>query len=221
MSEIVLMADPRVASIPVVDNGEPLVDLRLPGSLRLDSRKADANGSYAHLRAGVVQRLERAQAALPDNLGLLIIEGFRPPALQRHYFDEYLAELRALHPDLSASELNALATRYVSPPGIAPHSSGAAVDLTLCDGSGNELDLGTRVNASPEESDGRCYTDADGLPPEAQANRDILTSALVAAGLVNYPTEWWHWSYGDRYWALAAGEATALYRPMGELRPSP
>lgn len=214
MSEIVLMSDPRVASVPVRENSEPLVDLRLVGGLRLDSRKADADGSYAHLRAGVVQRLERAQAALPGDLRLLIIEGFRPPALQRRYFDEYQDELRALHPSLSATELASLASRYVSPPEIAPHSSGAAVDLTLCDGTGEELDLGTRVNASPEESDGRCHTDADGLSPEARANRDILTSALVGAGLVNYPTEWWHWSYGDRYWALANGAPHALYGPV-------
>jgi D-alanyl-D-alanine dipeptidase len=42
-----------------------------------------------------------------------------------------------------------LASRYVSPPEIAPHSAGAAIDLTRCVGDGAELDLGTRVNASP------------------------------------------------------------------------
>jgi zinc D-Ala-D-Ala dipeptidase len=42
-----------------------------------------------------------------------------------------------------------LASRYVSPPEIAPHSAGAAIDLTLCGGDGTELDLGTPVNASP------------------------------------------------------------------------
>lgn len=215
------MSDPRVKSILVRDNAEPLVDLRLSIDLLLDPRKADPDGSYAKLRKGVVQRLERAQASLPCELRLLIIEGFRPLALQRRYFSEYKDRLVALHPSLSASDLASLVSRYVSSPEIAPHSSGAAVDLTLCDGDGKELDLGTRVNASPEESDGRCYTDAEGLSPEAQSNRDILTSALSAAGLVNYPTEWWHWSYGDRYWALDAGEAHALYGPVGGLKPSP
>lgn len=41
----------------------------------------------------------------------------------------------------------------------------------------------------------------------------MLNAALTAAGLVNYPTEWWHWSYGDRYWALATGADHALYGP--------
>ena len=87
------------------------------------------------------------------------------------------------------------------------------MDLTLIDGDGHELDMGTRVNADPEESDGACYTDADNIGDEARANRRLLATALTGAGLVNYPTEWWHWSYGDRYWALAAGAPYAIYGP--------
>jgi D-alanyl-D-alanine dipeptidase len=34
---------------------------------------------------------------------------------------------------------------------------------------------------------------------------------LTAVGMVNYPTEWWHWSYGDRYWALRTGVPNALH----------
>jgi D-alanyl-D-alanine dipeptidase len=37
---------------------------------------------------------------------------------------------------------------------------------------------------------------------------------LDGAGLVNYPTEWWHWSFGDRYWALTTGAAAAVYGPL-------
>jgi D-alanyl-D-alanine dipeptidase len=39
---------------------------------------------------------------------------------------------------------------------------------------------------------------------------------LSAQGLVNYPTEWWHWSYGDRYWALVTGAPHAPYGPIVE-----
>jgi D-alanyl-D-alanine dipeptidase len=34
---------------------------------------------------------------------------------------------------------------------------------------------------------------------------------MVGAGLVNYGYEWWHYSYGDRYWAHAGGERAARY----------
>ena len=41
--------------------------------------------------------------------------------------------------------------------------------------------------------------------------------AEAAAGLVNYPTEWWHWSYGERYWAFSAGADHAVYGPIEAL----
>ena len=41
--------------------------------------------------------------------------------------------------------------------------------------------------------------------------RRELVRALTSAGLVNYPTEWWHWSYGDRYWAHVTGSPHALF----------
>ncbi|MFJ4697582.1 M15 family metallopeptidase [Streptomyces sp. NPDC088768] len=212
MSELILMADPRVAAVPVRECGEPLVDVRASGELLVDTRKeADAAGAFAHLRTGVLERLLAAQRRLPEGVRLLHVEGYRPPALQRSYFKEYADELRAAHPEWPAERLRAAASRYVSPPEIAPHSAGAAVDVTLADAGGQELDLGTRMNASPEESDGACYTDAKNIGTRARAHRALLGEALRGAGFVNYPTEWWHWSYGDRYWALATGAEVALY----------
>ncbi|KOV00663.1 MULTISPECIES: M15 family metallopeptidase [Streptomyces] len=213
---IILMSDPRVAAIPVVDNGEPLADVRGGGKLLLDDRRSDPAYAFAHLRSGVLDRLLQAQLLLPEGLRLLVVEGFRPPALQQRYFEEYAAELRAAHVDWPAEELRAQTSRYVSPPDIAPHSAGAAVDLTLVTSDGTELDMGTRVNASPEESRGHCYTLADGLTHLTRLHRATLNRALTAAGLVNYPTEWWHWSFGDRYWALMTGKPAALYGPAAQ-----
>ncbi|WDV53643.1 M15 family metallopeptidase [Streptomyces coeruleorubidus] len=211
MTEIVLMSDPRIAAVPVADCGETLLDVRARESIAVDSRKDDERGDFAHLREGVLARLLKAQELLPDGVRLLFVEGYRPPALQRRYFEQYSDALRADHPGWSAEQVREAASRYVSPPEIAPHSAGAAVDLTLMSADGAELDMGTRVNANPEESDGACYTDAPRIPPQARDNRRLLGDALTAAGLVNYPTEWWHWSYGDRYWALATGAEHAIY----------
>ncbi|WP_338682009.1 M15 family metallopeptidase [Streptomyces acidiscabies] len=180
MTEIILMSDPRVAAIPVQDCAEPLVDVRT--TLHTAPLKTDDTGAYARLREGVLARLLTAQQHLPDGLRLLFVEGYRPPALQREYFEGYVAELRTAHPDWSPACIHTAASRYVSPPDIAPHSAGAAVDLTL-------------------------------VTPAARENRRVLGEALSTAGLVNYPTEWWHWSYGDRYWALVTGAPTALYGP--------
>jgi len=136
-----------------------------------------------------------------------------PPALQRSCFERYVAELRADNPEWSLAQVREAASRHVSPPEIAPHSAGAAVDLTLISDDGQELDMGTRVNAGPEEGDGACRTHARRISPEARANRRLLGDVLTAVGLVNHPTEWWHWSYGDRYWAFSTGAGSALYGP--------
>ncbi|WP_217167254.1 M15 family metallopeptidase [Streptomyces sp. AC512_CC834] len=213
MTEIVLMSDPKIAAIPVKDCDEPLLDVRRHDPFPVDTREQDDSGAFAHLRQGVLSRLVDARKLLPDGIRLLFIEGYRPPALQRFYFERYAESLRSDNPGWSSEQVRAAASRFVSPPQIAPHSAGAAVDLTLVAADGKELDMGTPVDASPEVSEGACYTAARNIGSEARGNRQILTEALTGVGLVNYPTEWWHWSYGDRYWALATGTGHAVYGP--------
>ena len=211
MSEIVLLSDERITGLQVEECGDRLVDLRDVEAIRLDSRLADADGAYAHLRAALADRLVAAQSLLPRGLRLLVVEGYRPPALQEQYFAEYAAELRRANPHWPAPHVHRQASRYTSPPGVAPHVAGAAVDLTLCTYAGDELPMGTAVNASPEDSDGACITAATNISPGEAGNRRILARALTAVGLVNYPTEWWHWSFGDRYWAFCTGAPAARY----------
>jgi len=213
VTDIITLADPRVAAVTHDECGEPLVDLREEGQLLLDTRQADDDGSYAHLRAGALQRLLRAQRLLPAGIRLLVVEGYRPPDLQRRYFEQYAATMRRDHPDAAPERIRELASAYISPPEVAPHVSGGAVDLTLCDHAGRELPLGTEVNATPEESAGACRTGAPNVGAEARAHRASMSRALTTAGFVNYPTEWWHWSYGDRYWALLSGAPAARYGP--------
>ena len=133
--------------------------------------------------------------------------------MQRHYFESYRDGLRRDGVSTDPAELDRLASRYVSTPALAPHTAGAAIDLTLCTPDGLELDMGTPINASQEESDGSCYTAATTISAEAAANRAVLGAAMTMAGFINYPTEWWHWSYGDRYWALSTGAPAAVYGP--------
>lgn len=253
---MVVLSDPEVAGIPVIECGEPLVDLRAVGALRLDSRLADPQGAFAMLRLGVVDRLVTAQTLLPVGLRLLIIEGYRPLALQRQYFEAHVERLRANDPWADEAELRRRASAYVAPPEVAPHVAGAAVDLTLCTVDGAELPMGTEVNdtdtncvatsdastrdvtpggAMPggaETSHARgdhargdhagtgvgitraCHTASTGIDAQARENRRLLSAALSAAGLINYPSEWWHWSYGDRYWAFATKAGSACYGPV-------
>ncbi|MGH8903086.1 MAG: M15 family metallopeptidase [Egibacteraceae bacterium] len=221
MRGLVLLADPEIAAVRVEECHEGLVGLREQRHLLLDDRKRDPRGAFALLREGLVDRLVRAQAVLPIGIRLLIVEGYRPLPLQRRYFSEYELRLRRAHPDWDAATVRRQASRYISPPEVAPHCTGGAVDLTLCAADGVELDMGTPVNATPEESDGACFTAATSISRQAARNRRVLTDVLVTAGLVNYPTEWWHWSYGERYWAFATGAPAAVFGPVNPLPLSP
>ncbi|MFC5288712.1 M15 family metallopeptidase [Actinokineospora guangxiensis] len=195
----ILLADPRVHAVPVLDNGEPLVPV--PFAPRIA------------VRAGLAARLVEARGALPPGVDLRLVEGHRSEADQLGIIAEYTGELRAAYPDADEAELATLSSRFVSPVAVAPHVAGAAIDLTLVDADGRELWMGTEVDATPEQSAGACWFAAD-VDPEARGNRELLAAALRGAGLVNYPTEWWHWSYGDRYWALITGAGHALYGPV-------
>ena len=210
---MMLLSDPVIAELPFEENGDPILDIREVPGLRLDDRLADAEGAFAGLRSGTLERLLKAQTALPDDLRLLIVEGYRPLSLQQRYFSEYKDELHQRFPDWPEDRLRVEASKYVSPPEVGPHCTGGAVDLTLCTIDGVELDLGTAVNDSPVDSENACFTAASGLSDDARKNRDLLVGALSGTGLVNYPTEWWHWSFGDRYWAASTGQAAAIYGP--------
>ena len=59
------------------------------------------------------------------------------------------------------------------------------------------------------------------LADPARSNRALLARVLRLVGLVNYPTEWWHWSFGDRYWAWSMGERSALWSRRPSRSPSP
>jgi D-alanyl-D-alanine dipeptidase len=208
---VILLSDPQIAAIRTADNGEPLIDLREIPDLWLDGRLRDEQGAFARLRTTVVERLVSAQARLPRGIRLLVIEGYRPRHLQESIFFGYQDELRERYRDWGSERLHVEASKYVSPPEMAPHSTGGAVDLTLCTEDRLELDLGTAVNDNPEASANACFTAARNISGAARRNRAMLWNALSDAGMTNYPTEWWHWSYGDRYWALHCGLPNTLY----------
>lgn len=198
----ILLSDSRVTAVPVLDCAEPLVCL-----------DAFFGRPQALVRTGLAARLADAAALLPIGISLRVVEGHRQPEAQLAIIARYSAEVCALHPGISATDLARLTSRFVAPLAVAPHVAGAAVDLTLVDARGRELDLGTAIDATPELSGGACYFAAE-VSPEARANRTLLAAVLTRVGLVNYPTEWWHWSYGDRYWALMTGAPAALYGPV-------
>ena len=210
MDEHLLINDSRILAVPIEECEEPLVDLReYPVLATTEHPRAKSPAeTRLHCRSGVAERLLVADTALPDGARLLVLECYRPLELQRRYWETDLAGLGKRYPDWSGERLLQENAKFVAPPwNVPPHSTGGAVDLVLVDEDGRELDMGSALN----EEGPLMRTDADGIPPEAKANRRTLLEAMTSAGFVNYPHEWWHFSYGDRYWAYTAGESVARY----------
>ncbi|MBO0874952.1 MAG: M15 family metallopeptidase [Pseudonocardia sp.] len=209
---VVLMSDPRVAAIPIVESGEPMTDLVPVEAIRTESRGHSQAGARCLVRERVARALIAASDTLPAGLRFLVVEGYRTPELQRLLFSRTVERLALAHPDRGPEQVRALASRFTAPPdGAPPHTTGGAVDITLCDSAGQELDMGSPVNSDPEQSRGRCFTAANDLGPAQRRNRDLLITTLAGAGFANYPTEWWHWSLGDRYWCLVTNGTAARY----------
>ncbi|MFF7928428.1 M15 family metallopeptidase [Streptomyces mirabilis] len=209
---MILLSDPKVINIPVQDCREPLAEIASVPVIVLDPRERDEAGTYGRVRIGVLERLRSASETLPDGVRLLVIEGHRSSTEQARRFA--LHEDRLRHSGITDPvDLRRRASAFVSPVEMAPHCAGAALDLTLIDAEGVELDMGGAVNGHRTGDEKYCPLDASGLSDQARHNRHLLAQAMGGAGFVNYPTEWWHWSYGDRYWALISKADSAIYGP--------
>jgi D-alanyl-D-alanine dipeptidase len=163
------------------------------------------------LRVGAVERLCRAASRLPAGFRLSVIEGWRDPEHQCVQYQAAEDRLRAVHPHWSEATLRRALNRHSAPPdgpAPAPHTTGGAVDLWLCDAEGRPLELSAPY--APE--DPRSFRfDAPRLAPEVRSRRALLRSVLEAEGITNYPSEYWHWSYGDQGWAYRGGHPWAIY----------
>ncbi|MCZ0984094.1 dipeptidase [Streptomyces diastatochromogenes] len=210
--EGIAMSDPRVVAVRVADCGEPLVSLRDDDRFLIDERKATTTEAFVMIRSGLVDQLWAAEEYLRKRgRRLRVVECYRPPTQQSRYFREEMSRLSAEHPDMTPDQLIALAGLYVSPPWVAPHSCGGAVDVTLASLDGTELDIGYRVNATPKRSRETSFLDAHTLPEEARANRMLLISAMAHGGWVPHWYESWHFEIGTRFAALMTNLDNSVY----------
>ena len=175
-----------------------LVDIASPGfDVDLEIAYATTNNitgapiyarAACYLHPDAAECLARAiELAAAIGLRLKIFDAFRPSEAQwvlwNHTPDpEFLADPRR----------------------GSPHSRGAAVDLTLLDDDGNELEMGTGFDDfRPIAHHG--VTD---ISRQAQQNRFILLGLMTAAGWDFYRNEWWHYQLFDakRYALLSDGD---------------
>lgn len=177
------------------------------------------NTDYTKLRKTAYDKLKYSQGLLPNGLRFCLYEGYRSIALQKTLFDHRYQKIKTLHPEWPHEEIFHETTRLVSPvinldgsDNVPPHSTGGAFDVYLIDEQGLPVDMGIHPKDWMQDDDGSLsLTASQDISEEAKENRSIMCEVLAAVGFVNYPTEYWHWSYGDRYWAYYLKEPHALY----------
>ncbi|KAF1068328.1 MAG: D-alanyl-D-alanine dipeptidase [Pseudomonas citronellolis] len=228
LAPIAVSAEPDWATAfrqPIVDCAEPLQALGIAPALRVWPAYyhlgIPAALSECYVRSGVFERLLQAASLLPDGLHLVILDAWRPFAVQQHLYDTLYDILAQQLPALDATELTRRTREFVAPPSTrseapSPHLTGGAVDLTLCDRDGRWLDMGSLFDEATPRSHTRHYETLPAPTPAEQAIRDhrrLLFNAMRAAGFSNLSSEWWHYDFGDQLWAWQAGEPHAIYGP--------
>lgn len=194
----VLLAAMVYASFPtsVPEGEEPLVEVaKLSPKFRFDIRYATSDNFFGKkvypsprclLRKGVGERMVAAQAWLDEHhpgLVLLFKDCYRPNRIQHVLWDAVKGTPKS---------------KYVADPNTklgSIHSYGAAVDLTLADAAGKELDMGTPYDflgplAEPKRE--AEFLAAKKLTAAHVANRKILREAMTRTGMRILPHEWWH-----------------------------
>lgn len=137
---------------------------------------------------------------------LMIFEFFRSKEKQNALRITQKKMLQQQFPDLSEQQLVSKLDKRVASEG-GGHQTGGAVDLTICDSNGNPLDMGTAYLEFNESTS----TSSRLLTDEQKRNRYLLLSSMQDEGFVNFPLEWWHYSYGDKMWASYQRKPHAIY----------
>lgn len=167
-------------------------------------------------RKTVVQKLYNVAEGLEkQGFKLHIYQIYRSPEEQFRRHETVVNKIRHSYPELSEEEVLRQANRWSAGVG-GGHQSGGAVDLTICDKDGNDIDMGTEYR----ENNKKTRTENDYISPEQRKYRGILKNAMLDAGFVNYPAEWWHYCYGDRMWAAYRHKKYTIYGDISSDRSS-
>ena len=178
--------------------GRYLIDLRYNGPNNFVGRDLYGEFNRAYLHREAATKLERAADLLTAwraDHRFVIFDALRPRSVQRVLWDEVVGtpnEQFLANPDLGSL-----------------HNYGFAVDLSIVDGAGRELDMGAgfdefTARAQPKFED-QCL--GAGEVTEAQLrDRHVLRDVMAAAGFKQLAHEWWHFD------ALTRDQARASFK---------
>ena len=166
------------------------VDLRYATAANFMQRNMYSPLDCAWAHRDAVAGLTRAAAWLAHEqpgVQLCVLDALRPQRVQE-----------AMWAALEGTPL----TDYLAPPERGSiHSFGMAIDATLIDADGHELDMGTSFDDMTELSHPALemhFLNAGALSAQQISHRHLLRNAMRHGGFSGINTEWWHFDCGDR-----------------------
>ena len=216
-------------NIEIVECGEALIEIPLKDfaveSPHPYERLGAPYGEHSpyFLRETVVDYLIEAQNCLqqlrPD-WRIQIFDAYRPVAVQNfmvnYTFADALREKGLTELTLSETQKQSIwkeVYKIWAEPSLdektpPPHSTGAAVDVTLVDEMGRVVDMGSPIDELSDRSLPNYYENIQQEPAlQYHGNRLLLQDVMQKAGFLRNPREWWHFSFGDQMWAWLNNEA--------------
>lgn len=162
------------------------VDLRYSTTNNFTGMDIYGSLEEAYLQPEALDKLVEASTLLNESNSdyrLLIYDAARPRRVQQVLWDVV---------DLPEDEKS---TYVANPQSGSIHNYGCAVDLTIIDADGNELDMGTGYDDFSEKAhiDEEEKLIENGILNETQVeNRRLLRQVMTAAGFETIKSEWWH-----------------------------
>jgi D-alanyl-D-alanine dipeptidase len=209
--------------IPIEDCGEPLVLISGEEFYLVNPPPYAALGApygdYSPycLRSGVLAALTQAQHNLQKQhpgWRIQVFDAFRPIAVQQFMVDYTFQELcrakglaaKRLTPEQQQQTLKEVLQFWAIPSSDPatppPHSTGAALDVTLVDETGSALDMGSPIDeVSPRSYPNHFAQSSTPYHDQVHTHRQLLYEVMTASGFRQHPNEWWHFSRGDQLWA--------------------
>ena len=166
------------------------VDLRYASENNFVGRDLYSPRDCAWLHQQAAEGLEKTVvwlAAKRTNLRVLVLDALRPQRVQEQLWE--------------ALQGTDLLGYLANPVRGSIHSFGMAIDITLVNSHGRELDMGTPFDDLSERSHPALEDVmlARGELSKLQIdNRQLLRGAMHVGGFSGIKSEWWHFDCGDR-----------------------
>ena len=149
------------------------IDLKYATKENFVKEKLYSNTDLLLHEDATAKLIKASKIANNKGLRLKIFDAYRPFEIQEYMWNKF--------PN----------NKFISNPyeGSVPHCRGIAVDLTLTDQNGTELEMGTEFDHFSEKS----FHGNNEISKEAQQNRLLLLGIMTQAGWDFYTNEWWHY----------------------------